>query len=730
MPELKLPDHAPPIKLMIEFLGSNGIFVPEGTTWHETLKLLDHYQLWDRAGKTFERLGLVHPFDPNAIPLLTKYQLNMYAWPWSNKSCGELLEVLREKPTLCIGTYGKDRERSELTATGSFDACWNLFLNPGCSNDPRCNPGSCSEVAYRLSSAMLYIRPDCRLNTMFWNGHIEVWTDGETTEDVLDSYLNNGMPLSSNGLSDLFIGYYQESMLKNAVNGDMDKAREITNLLLGLNPNDTRTLTFKANDLIIKGEACLPRKDKSLFAGDLAELYFDDAKDIAKKIMGLGNSFRANWIFQLIEQARDPKAFSVSDAARSAAEDPWDSLPYKLRSLAELEQGNFGDALFYLNIASTMPNAYDDADIPKYMASIDAQLKDEIIRLGAEVLFDGSDAAELGQLYYLNGEREKTEEYLGLAIEIDPSDSRSTSFLASILKNSGKGGEAEEMLLAFLLANDSDEIRMYLANYYMGEEKYEKAERLFEALTRSEDKKYAAEGFNGLANIAYNKKHDPVAIHTFHQLALFADPNNVNAHIGIAESAIESGDFEVAKEHIEVARSIDPFDEWVYRALASYHIWRGEYDKAIAYAGLVERIGSYHSLNHFKGWALLDIEKFAAAGGAFKKALEDEPKNYYALEGMVIALAEQGFDYKEQLKKLLASDLPTEDIFYTIGRLAEVSGDILNAIKHYNYSVSVKNFYKDPIERLKVLGRGPIIYQVGTTEIAEAHRYAEENLLR
>lgn len=716
---MEIPLHAPPIKPMVEFFEANGYSVPQTVTWHEAFKLLDQFQLWHKVGDTFKELGLIHPFDPNDIPASTKSLLDMYARRWSDKTCGELLEALEAAPGLCIGTYGNELEKAEMTALESFNACRWMFLDP---TGKIFNPGSCSEVGYKSAASALHIRPECELKTTLWNGHVEVWAEGEPTEDILHSYLDSGMPISSNGLSDLFIDYYISSMHDEEKNGDIKRANEIADLLLELNPNDTAVLTFKADRLIDEG--------KKWFK-ELADCYFDDARGIAKRVQELGDFYRTEQILTRIEiEQGGGKELSMEQAKRLVIENPWDAVSYVGMALAAFRQGDVVNAFSYLDTASTMPGANDKDEkawISSIMEYMRRELKTRVTKLEAEAISDASKTAKLGDLYYASGETEKAEKTLRTALEFDPRDANSIVLLTSLLKGKGKTQEAEEMLLASLKDNDPDEIKMYLANQYIEENRYSDAEHLLVRLTRSGNKGYRAEAFNALADMARYRDNDLDNADKFYQQALFTDPDNLGAHTGIAYCAIQLGDFAVAKEHLDLAASIDPFDEWLYYTKASYHLWQGEYGQALAYAGLSERLGGYPSAGH-EGFALLDTDRYVSAEKAFRRALDYDPWNTFAVAGLVIALAGQGFDYERELKDLLASNIPSEDLFYTIGRLAEAHGDLVSAIKFYNYSASVKDFFKDPVKRLKGLGQTVARCNVGDAELAEAHRYAEENL--
>jgi tetratricopeptide (TPR) repeat protein len=198
--------------------------------------------------------------------------------------------------------------------------------------------------------------------------------------------------------------------------------------------------------------------------------------------------------------------------------------------------------------------------------------------------------------------------------------------------------------------------------------------------------------------------------------AVEADPNNIQARIGLAQyhfnaPPIVGGSIEKAEEQIEEIRRIDPRQAHLF--LAQMHTAKKEYDQAeTELKAAVELFPDDAEIHYQLGMLYQAREDYPAAFEALEKAVQSDPDYmgaYYQIARTAIFAddnIERGIEsLKHYLKKDIPPGLPSKaHAHWRLGMLYEKAGNIEAAKSEFQTTLDMDSSIEDAkkaLERLR-----------------------------
>ncbi len=228
----------------------------------------------------------------------------------------------------------------------------------------------------------------------------------------------------------------------------------------------------------------------------------------------------------------------------------------------------------------------------------------------------------LGTLYYQRGEIEKAFNLFNKAIRLNPDYAGPHNNIGLIYMDMGNYKKAEQAFKTALRKGSEVEARVNLAQFYMLQDEYEKAESILREIYRPRrtDSVYVALGniyshkgrpdkaigyfekaidlnphnttaLYNLANIYLREGNAQTAVQLYER-ALDINPDFVQVYINMGVSLYEVEDYEKAAQSFEKALKLGARTPAVYRNLANAYQALGEYEKA----------AEFHKKSLFEGY--------------------------------------------------------------------------------------------------------------------------------
>jgi len=340
-------------------------------------------------------------------------------------------------------------------------------------------------------------------------------------------------------------------------------------------------------------------------------------------------------------------------------------------------------------------NAFEDA--------VRQQLEDDAQALGVS-LEDGETSAsnlaaafgELGRRYHVYELYEAAEASYRNAHRLAPEEFRWTYYLAVLLQTTGQFEEAAQLFEAALLQSPQDlTSHVRLGQIYLAAE-------------------------------------HPVDARRHLEQALKIDAQCALAHYFLGQLASSAGEFSTAVEHFATVARLEPTATILHYSLAQAYQGLGESEKA---ARQLEQMGSeevriadplMHELEDLRTGAAAHIRRAARAqvDGAWKAALEEykkavdaDPKNPEARQGVATVLAHQG-DYEgalKQFKKAVELGADNALVHFNLAGALALSGRLEEAITHYD-----QVFALDPHHREAPFALARVLVEAGRRKEAIA----------
>lgn len=706
-------------KPMVDFFRANDVEVKDNIKWPEILNKLDaHQELWATVGDTFRKVGLVHPFDPTKIPAQIGAKLN------SEKPGSGLLGFLSRPTTVaercdsayktllehgqdfCISTFGETRETSEMTSDESFLQC----TSGG-------NPGSCTEVAYREASALLYLAPTCPFFVADWPEHIQL-----AYEYVTDLTITHGEPEMIGGPQQLLIKYYYNTILERLMAGKIDEAKDAYKTLRILAPGTITDLKSRINIKHVEGEM-LYDEGNSL----AAKKCFNEGSELAKGLFDKGDVFGA-YCYLAYSNYKLGNLDKAEKYARLAAyTKPHESKPFKLMSRFLAKKGDGVGAYEHAMFAKRINGYSTTLDV------IEADLSEKINALQLVISQGEIEEGELseahailGYNYFIKQDFKAAEEAYKKGLECDPYAFYAMGGLYRSLKAQEKFGEAEAILRKIMLQSPRVEYRTELFSILVDQEKFTEAEKIAAELTLSKDPKVKANGYSLQNDLFYETSTDDDYFMLCKKAADLM-PENAGQLFSLAIYHTGLGDFDRAFKLIDKGRKIDPFDTYGLSALSYLCSNSGDLRKATEMAVLAKRLeADDYKDNDTAGFLSYISGNIEAAETHFRKQIEKEPDRFgYA--GLTITLFEQkNNDYKYYLEKLIEKPGNNWELYIALGRIADLDNDKDHATQYYQKASSIAPGDIFARSRLKELGGETISMNLNYTDVTDAVEFARK----
>lgn len=195
-----------------------------------------------------------------------------------------------------------------------------------------------------------------------------------------------------------------------------------------------------------------------------------------------------------------------------------------------------------------------------------------------------------------------------------------------------------------------------------------------------------------LGNLVLSEGRDPrVVLTSYFDAALKSDPKYVDAHLAIAQLALNKNDYQEAVNALKQAEKLTPSDPKVHYMLAK--AWApSDGEKATAYLAKALELNPHHTESLLlQCEELLDGEQFEAAGKVIDEVLALNPKQpkAWALRAVIKHMQGQYREEGECRTQALSTWAQNPEVDYEIGRKLSRFYRFADAVEYLRRAVSL-----------------------------------------